>query len=482
MLGVTIASLVLTLAASAEIEGAGAANGAPQEETRRRLAPRPLTIGEALRAAYYANPDLLNSEDFLLAARVNEHAVGSNYLPQVTPFIAAFRSSESGIQSQAYGVTATQQFTFGTLLEGSAIVTRAPPGSPDALYGSNYFVSLRQPLLRGADPVVAREPLYLAGRLTQDRARALEIQKRRMVLLIYRTYLAMAREEEVVRLSEDRLEQARKLTRFSQARFLAGSISRLDVLRSEQQEASAAVARNDADNRVYDLRDQLRRSAGLRADFEFSIQAPRELPVEGPHLAEALAGVAVRRPEALEAADRVKDARLSVRIAKSLELPSLDGVLSYEAIGNGSSVGNALPARSSSFLFGFRSSYGLNGTVLHAQRRQAEIELEVRTRNLEVLLGDINREVGQDYRRLSALRANYRVASENVKVAEMQAKVARLRFEKGLSSNFDAVDADNLLNAARLFEVDSRFSILLAELDCFYASGHLNLGDFLQQP
>ena len=103
-------------------------------------------------------------------------------------------------------------------------------------------------------------------------------------------------------------------------------------------------------------------------------------------------------------------------------------------------------------------------------------------RNSQLLDDDMVREVRRAYRRLDAQRKNYEIASENLKVAELQAKVARLRFEKGLSGNFDVVDADNLLNSARLLELDSKLSILLAELDCLYTSGYIDVTSFLQQP
>jgi outer membrane protein TolC len=124
----------------------------------------------------------------------------------------------------------------------------------------------------------------------------------------------------------------------------------------------------------------------------------------------------------------------------------------------------------------------LNSTVLHARKRQAEIELGIRKRNFAVLEDDFAREVRRAYRRLDALKRNHAIALENERVAELQAQVARLRFEKGLSDNFNVVDAENLLNAARLLELDSRVSILLARLDCLYSSGRLDVNSFLSVP
>jgi outer membrane protein len=444
-------------------------------------APRPLTIGETLRAAFYGNPDLLDSEDSLRSARVNQRGVSGTFLPQITPFFETLRAQGSGIRTQSYGVTATQQFSFGTLLEGSAVVTHAPAETADPLYTSGYSVTLSQPLLQGADPAVTAEPLREAGRLVDSRARSLEILRRRTVILVYQLYLGLARQEEAVRVAADRMARAHELAEFSRARFLAGSLSRLDVLRAEQQEASAEVDRNDAQNLAEDLRDQLRRAAGFVTQFDFSILPPQTLPAPEPEVETALSAVASRRPEAVEAQEAVRDSRFAVRIARSLELPSLDGVLSYEAAGAGQSVGNALPARNSAFLFGFRSRYGLNHSTLYAQRREAEIELSTRERDYRLLEEDLARDVRRAYRRLDAQRRNEAIASENLKVAELQANVARLRFEKGLSDNFNVVDADNLWNSARLFELDSRLNILLAQLDCLYASGTIDVASFLQQ-
>ena len=446
------------------------------------FAPRPLTIGETLRAAFYGNPDLLNQNDALLTARVAERGVASLFQPQVTPFFNTLRVQGNGVRAQQYGVTATQQFSFGPLLEGSAVVTRAPTGSTDDRYASGYSISLSQPLLGGADPAVTREPLREARRDVDTQIRSLEVLRRRTVLLIYQLYLGLARQQEAARLANDRMDRAHKLAQFSEARFLAGGVSRLDVLRAEQQLASAEVDRNDAWNLAEDLRDQLRRAAGLAAQFDFTILAPEEIPGSEPELDAALSSIDSRRPEAIEAQEQVQDSRFAVRIAKSLELPSLDGVLSYEAAGAGQSVGDALPSRQSAFLFGFRSRYGLNHTALAAQRREAEIALATRERNYKLLEDDLARDVRRAYRRLEAERQNEAIASENLKVAELQAKVARLRFEKGLSDNFNVVDADNLWNSARLLELDSRINILLAQLDCLYASGMLEIGIFLQQP
>ena len=441
-----------------------------------------LTIGDALRSTLAKNPDLLNSADTLAVTRFSESSVRSAFLPQFTPFLSSGRDPATHERIDAYGFSAAQQFSFGPLLSASGSVTRDPTVSPSSPYSSAYSLTLTQPLLRGLDPAVTREPLREARRATQGQERALESTRRRAVLAVYTAYLGLARAEQALSIARDRLQRAHQLTEFSRARFTSGSVSRLDVLRAEQQESSTDVLVNDQSNAVEDARDNLRRTAGLPRDMKFVILPPEELPAGEPPLEEAAAGVMDRRPEALEAHDQVVDSEYAVRIAKSQQLPSLSAVLGY-AFGNiGSSFGDAARPKNPLFTFNLRTDYNLNATALYAARRSAEVQLLTRRRNLGILEDDLVREVNRAYRRLAALQKNLTIATDNLRVAELQLQVAQLRFEKGLSDNFNVIDAENLLNFARLLELDSRFSILLARLDCLFASGSLSADAFRGQP
>jgi outer membrane protein TolC len=473
-------------AAAAALSAAAALLGQARTEspTPSTASPTPavLTIGEAVRRALLWNPDLRDVLDALRAAEVNEAGVRSTFLPQVTPFFSRARADESGSIAESYGLTMSEQLPFGPRIEGRAVVDRFPDALSGLDYGSSYRLTLTQPLLGGADPAVTREPLRQAVRGTETQSRAVDVARRRTVLLVYQLYLGLARQQEVVRLQQERAGRAAELAAFSRGRFAAGTVSKLDVYRAEQQEAASVLALTDAQTTLEDVRDALRRALDLPSDFSFSIERPTELPRAELPLDEAIDGVALRRPEAAEQRDRVQDVRFSVRIAKSLELPLVQGFIGYQSFGSGSSAGDAIHPRNSAFLWGFSSQYGLNSGVLRAQRRSSEIELGTRERNLALLEEDLTREVRREYRRLDAARRNHQTAAQNVRVAELQAEVARLRYEKGLSDNFNVVDADNLLNSARLEELDSRIEILLAGMNCLYASGDFDLRPFVEQP
>ena len=182
-----------------------------------------MTIGDALRSGLSRNPDLLNSFDSFLSARINEGSVASTFLPQTTPFFSSDRNTQKGFYTQIYGVSVSQQFTFGPALEGGVTVTHNPAAG-NSTYGSDYSISLRQSLLRGADPVVPAEPLREARRASQFQGASLDLQRRRTVLAIYQAYLRLAEGEQSLDLAIDWAERAGRLTAFSRARFEAGSV------------------------------------------------------------------------------------------------------------------------------------------------------------------------------------------------------------------------------------------------------------------
>ena len=139
-----VAAVFFTSAAS--LSGQDAASS-PEPEA---VAPAVLTIGEAVRRALIWNPDLRNAVDSLRSVEVNEAAVRSTFFPQVTPLFQRARADESGAIAQRYGFTMSEQLPFGPRIEGQALVDRFPDALVGFEYGSNYRLTLTQPLLGGS--------------------------------------------------------------------------------------------------------------------------------------------------------------------------------------------------------------------------------------------------------------------------------------------------------------------------------------------
>ena len=440
-------------------------------------APAALPVERAVELARTENPDLLDAVDQAAIAAASLSAARAQFRPQVTPFLSpSYRDGGLPALSR-YGVSVSEQTTFGPRLFG-VVETSRLEGEEE--WDSFRSLSLAQPLLRGLDPAVTREPLRAARRGVDTQERSLSIQKRYTVVAVWGAYLAAILQDELLREAAGRTERAAILLEASRAKEQAGSVSRLDVLRAEQLVAQSRSQENDARNAREDAYDVLSRLLGRPAGSRWALAAPERLPVAVPPEETAIAAALGAREEVVEARERVKDAEAQLRIAKSLLLPSLDAALTWSATGRSGSFGGALwPSSGSAWTLGFSSQAPLNLGAQLAARTQAEISLRAARRAVERLEADVATQVRAAARRLATNRERLALDAANEEVSRMQLEVAQLRFSKGLTDNFFVVDAEGLYNATRVSLLTSRQQVLLDELRLLSDSGLLRPEEFL---
>jgi outer membrane protein TolC len=439
-----------------------------------------LPVAKAVETALMGNPDLLDAVDSAAIAAASLSAARSGFLPQVTPFLSPSLRDGGAPALSRYGVSVSEQLPFGPRLSGIAEAARFEEGGE---WSSFYSLSVAQPLLRGLDPAVTREPLRVAGRQVDTVGRNLSVQKRRTVVAVWSAYLASILQDELVGEAAGRTERAETILASSHAKEQAGSVSRLDVLRAEQLVAQSRSQENDTRNAREDALDLLARLLGRPAGSRWRLVSPERLPVDVPDEEEAIVAALSSREEVVEARERVKDAEFQLRIARSLLLPSLDAGLTWSAAGSGNRLGNALGSSGPSvWTLGFSSQAPLNlGTQL-AAKSQAEVTLRSARRGVESLEADVVRQVRAAARRLATARDRLALDAANEGVAKMQLEVAQLRFGKGLSDNFFVVDAEGLYNSARVSLLTSRQQVLLYELALLAEAGLLRPEEFLPRP
>ena len=442
--------------------------------------PEALPVERAVELALTGNPDLLDAVDRAALAAAGLSSARSQFLPQVTPFLSpSFRDGGAAAVSR-YGVSVSEQLPFGPRLTGSLEASRVEGGTE---WDSYHSLTLSQPLLRGADPAVTREPLRAARRLVAMEERSLAVQKRLTVVAVWSAYLSAILQDELVREAAGRTERAARILEASRAKEEVGSVSRLDVLRAEQLLAQARSQENDARVARDDAHDLLARILGRPAGTRWRLAAPERLPVAAPSDEALLAAAIASREEGVEARERVVDAEAQLKIAKSLLLPSLDAGLTWSATGRAGGFGDALGTPGPSvWTLGLSSQAPLNLGSRLAARSQAEVALRSARRAAASLEEDVARLVRSAARRLETSRARLALDAANEEVARMQLEVAQLRFGKGLTDNFFVVDAEGLYNSARVSLLTSRQQVLLDELRLLSEAGLLRPEEFLPRP
>jgi outer membrane protein TolC len=337
---------------------------------------------------------------------------------------------------------------------------------------------LSQPLLRGAGPNATYFDLTNAKRAVTAQERTFELARQRLAVLVASAFYTVIAQRQLFEVADQSLQRTESLLDASDARLKVGMASKLDVFRAELQ---AAQAREGMIRTTAALETALERFRGILAlppdnpvEPEGVVLAPPEEEEEEP--VEMLVRQALEnRLELKEARDRVSDARRASSLARQDLLPQVDLNLGVTQLGFGRTFGGAFGMRDRQIEFFISASYPFRQTTQKANRAVTEISVQVSERAVTQLVLEIEREVHLAARDLDRIRQSVVVQLQSVGVAGQQRRLAVLRYQRGLASNFDVVDAESNYVVARSALVSLLTSYAVARLELRRATGTLSV-------
>ena len=443
----------------------------------RAVGPTPgaptISLDAAVRMALAQGFALLDSRDALSASRWREKAAFAEFFPALTP---TYLRGEAGRDVFGLDVSQRLPFTGGTLTAAGRYIDDPNAGTPFPRTTDLRLV-LTQPLLRGVGPNATFFELRNARRAVEGQARSLELQRQRTALEVASAFYAVIAQRQLLDVASQSLGRTDTLRKSSEARLEVGLASKLDVFRAELQAAQASDAMVRAQS---SLATALERFRGLLAlpphDPVEPEDATLEPPQDGFEPPEILVQQALEhRLELLEARDQVDDARRSASLAKQNLLPQLDLNLGVTQLGFGSTFGTAWRAGDTQVNVFLSASYPVPQASARATSAVAQLEVDSRLRGVRQREIDVEQQVRQALRDLEQIRKSVELQQKAVDVAEQQRRLAVLRYQRGLGSNFDVVDAESSLVTARSALVQLLASYAIARLDLKRSTGTLDV-------
>jgi outer membrane protein TolC len=446
------------------------------ETPERRAGPTPgaplISLAAAVRLALTQAFSLLDSRDAVAASRWNERTAYAAFFPSLTPIY------QRGDGRNVFGADFSQKLpgTGGSVTASGRYLSDPTLDAPYPRQ-TDLRLLITQPLLRGVGPNTSFFELRNARRAVQGQERSLSLAQQRTAIDVAAAYYGVVAQRQLLEVARQSLERTEALQKSSEARLEVGLASKLDVFRAELQAAQArdAMVRSQAN-----LATALERLRGLLA-------LPPGDPIEPEAVAlpeandvfepvEVLVERALQvRLELAEARDQVDDARRSATLAKQNLLPQLDLNVSVTQLGFGSSFGTAWGAGDRQVNVFLSASYPLPQASQRATRAVADLELGSRQRGVHQRELEVEQEVRQALRDLQQIQKSVELQKKAVEVADQQRRLAVLRYQRGLGSNFDVVDAENGLVTARSALVQLLTSYAVARLDLKRTTGTLDV-------
>jgi len=410
----------------------------------------PLTLAEAVRRGLDANLGTLTADNSVRAARAERLQMLSSLLPNIS---ANASNVESQVNLAAFG------FKF-----------KLPPGSnfsfPTVVGPFNYSqaqVALSQSIY---DAVERRN-----WRASKETERAFELSGRDarelVVLAVAGTYLQTVATAARVESQRAQVENAQAVNRQAEVRRAAGTNARIDVMRtlvelqSEQQRLNSLAS---------DLRKQkivLARVAGLPLDRDLLLsEALAFHPETTPDAPSAIQRAYQSRAD-LQAADaQVRAAQMVVSAARAERLPTVSLNGDYGVLGTTPVSGHGV----------FTVTGSVNVPIWQGGRVRADIEeAESVLRQRQAELADQRARVEQDVRtaliELETAAGQVRLAETNRGYANETLREARDRFNLGVATTVEVVQAQEQVAGAESDYISSLFAFDLARLALSRAMG-----------
>ena len=263
--------------------------------------------------------------------------------------------------------------------------------------------------------------------------------------------------EELVRISDTRIERAQEQLNISIEKLRAGTATRSDTLRSHVEVANARLQRLQAETQLAAAEADLARLVGL----EGSVQAATD---------DALLRIAdidttTLRQEALARSPQIEQADASARSAEAQHAATTAQYLprvtaSYSKSWSANQWLDLNPSWSARLSL---SMTLFNGFAREASRTRAAVNLESARAQVDDTRRQVNTQLTQYLASLLAAQTRLEIAEANRAASEEDLRVQRERYRLGAATIVDVLASQVNLDQAEVDIVQARFDYLVAK-------------------
>ncbi len=286
---------------------------------------------------------------------------------------------------------------------------------------------------------------------------------------IVNAYLAVLKAQGQIDAAQQTVTSTAKSMASAEARYNVGTGTPLDVLQAKAAYAQARLTQVQANSQLATARGQLAFSMGLKPTLLPSIAqiniTPTELPFANSDIEQLLTQAVANRPEVKVAQASVNAAEQLVLSAKAANKPTVSLSAStgvQDNSGNSQSSGSVGLTVDVPFDFGGGKQ---------ARVRQSEAQKAAKTAALNRSQQVIEQQAWQAFYGAQAALATVNAAQESLDSSDKAAKVAIGRYDAGIGTMLDVLNAQSQLANSNQQSVGARYDWLVARTQLAYALG-----------
>lgn len=452
-----------------------------------QTAEAPLRLRDVIAEALRMSPALSPAADGVDAARIQRRLAESRFGLKVIPTLNA-GTAPADLGSRSFGVDVSKRTAFGTEITTS--VNSLTYGSgPGALHDAGYTIGVSQPLFRGLTAPALE--LELANRRAIGSERAMVDARQQLIVTATSRYAAVIKARRIADAAERALDRATKFAEASRARANVGLATQLDVLRADllasQAELTLASEREALTAAVEEVNLLLGRPVTERTALADEALSDDDLVDAGFHLPEGDDDQAVdrfvrtalsARVDVREAHDKIGDAERAVSVSRWNLLPQASANVSYTQRGLGPMATPGFANFLNGWRVGVTTSYPLDRSDQLAAAGSADLGLRAAQRAALDADRRAEADVRRAFRAWTRMRQTIELQRKALELADKQLRLAQLRFERGLATSLEVIDAESNLFQAQAGLIGVEIDRAMAALTLERTAGSLDASRF----
>ena len=258
-------------------------------------------------------------------------------------------------------------------------------------------------------------------------------------------YFKFMAARDAVKLNQESVGRLERYLQDVKLQFEVGVVAKVDVLRSEVALAQARQTLIEAQN-AYDVTmANLNNIIGLPLTTELSIKGDMSYAKYEQDLAACVDAALRQRPEISQSTDAVKSAQEAITIAKAGYLPTVSAV--YQTGWYDSTFAGGNNYNWSVYL---QTSWTFMDSGLTAGKVKQAVEGFNKTKEqLKLTVDGVRLDVRSTYLSLKSFEQSIQTSSAAVGLAEEDYKIKVIRYQAGVGTNLDVLDAQLALTTAK---------------------------------
>ncbi len=289
-------------------------------------------------------------------------------------------------------------------------------------------------------------------------AENVELVKSRLAYQTVQAFYAVLFLRQNLTVQDDEIGALTQHLQVIQDKVKAGTATDFDVLTTQVRIATAQSQRVDVANALDESRIELRQLLGMPADS--AVEPVGDFQIDSVDLAidSLVAAALVQRPDLKLSRDAEASAEVRTRIASLSDRPQLS--LALTAGAKNGYVPN-LNEIKPNFTAGMSLQLPVyNGDRTHSQVKVAQTEVTVARSHTASLVRSVTTDVERAAASLRASREKIQTADLQVRQATQALDLARTRYQAGVVTNLDVLDAETLLAQAKLVKLRAHYELV----------------------